>query len=102
MPPVDSIFFWLLSAEGSKLIFTGSNQESIRPLANSAPDLIRIWLRETASNNNNNNNTYIAPISILLFSSLKMIKFWRECLLSHEIIETAGHTLEYNPYFGVG
>ena len=49
MPPVDSIFFWLLSAEDSKRIFTGSNQESIRPLANSAPDLIRIWLRETAS-----------------------------------------------------
>lgn len=49
MPPVDSIFFWLLSAEGSKRIFTGSNQESIRPLAHSAPDLIRIWLRETAS-----------------------------------------------------
>ena len=33
---------------------------------------------------------------------LKMIKFLGECLLSHEIIETAGRTLEYNPYFGVG
>lgn len=82
MPPVDFLFFWLLSGEGSKRIFTGSNQESIRPLANSAPDLIRSGSGKR--------------------QVLKMIKFWRECLLSHEIIVTAGRTLEYNPHFGVG
>ena len=71
MPPVDSIFFWLLSGEGQ------FDRSPTPPLT-----LLESGLGKR--------------------QVLKMIKFWRECLLSHEIIVTAGRTLEYNPHFGVG